>query len=47
MSRLTKEIVTFLSTLLLCYVSYKLDTYNPMIIYLLVRVWVEVLEMKD
>ena len=46
MSRLTKEIGIFLSTLLLCYVSHKLDTYNTMTIYLLVRVWVEVLEMK-
>ena len=47
MSRLTKEISIFLSTLLLCYVSNKLDTYNTMTLYLLVRVWVEVLEMKD
>ena len=47
MSKLTKEIVIFLSTLLLCYVSHKLDTYNTMTLYLLVRVWVEVLEMKD
>ncbi|MCI6457128.1 MAG: hypothetical protein MSA56_05375 [Clostridium sp.] len=46
MSRLTKEIVIFLSTLLLCCVSHKLDTYNTMTIYLLVRVWIEVLEMK-
>ena len=46
MTRLTKEIVIFLSTLLLCYVSHKLDTYNTMTIYLLVRVWIEVLEMK-
>lgn len=46
MSRLAKEIVIFLSTLLLCYVSHKLDSYNTMVIYLLVRVWLEVLDMK-
>ena len=46
MLKIMKELCIFISTLFLCYISYKLNCYNTMIIYLLVRIWVEN-ELKD
>lgn len=47
MNRLAKEVAIFLSVLLLSIVSNILNNHNTMIIYLLVRVWVEILDLKD
>ena len=41
MKIIQKELIIFISTLILCYISHKLNCYNVMIIYLLVRIWVE------
>ena len=36
-----KELMVICPTLLFCYISHKFDCYNAMIIYLLVRIWVD------
>ena len=36
-----KELMIFFSALLFCYIAHKFDCYNVMIIYLLVRIWVD------
>lgn len=36
-----KEFCVIIPTLLFCYIAHKLDCYNVMIIYLLVRLYVE------
>lgn len=41
MKLIQKEFIIVISALLLCYVSHKLDSYNVMTIYLLVRLWLE------
>ena len=38
---ISKEIGIFISTLIFCYISHKFNSYNVMIIYLLVRIWIE------
>lgn len=36
-----KELMVIFPTFLFCYIAYKFDCYNIMIIYLLVRIWVD------
>ena len=36
-----KELIIILFTILLSYISYKFDSFNVMIIYMLLRIWVE------
>lgn len=40
MQIIQKEIIIFISALLLCLIAHLLDSYNTLIIYLLVRIWV-------
>lgn len=42
-----KEFCVIISSLLFCYIAYKLDCYNIMIIYLLVRLHVEYMFRGD
>ena len=41
MERLKQEIMIFISSLIFCYIAHKLNSYNIIIIYILVRIWVE------
>lgn len=38
---INRELCIFISTLFFCYIAHKFDSYNVMIIYLLVRMFVE------
>ena len=41
MKIIQRELIIFISTLIFCYISYKLNCYNVIILYLLVRLWIE------
>lgn len=47
MKLIQKEFMIFISTLLFCYISHKLDIYNVITIYLLVRIWIEIKDSDD
>lgn len=36
-----KELIIIIFAILLSYISYKFDSFNVMIIYMLLRIWVE------
>ena len=36
-----KELTVIFPTILFCYIAYKFDCYNVVIIYLLIRIWVD------
>ena len=40
-SKIVEELVLLVFTILLSYISYKFDSFNVMIIYMLLRIWVE------
>lgn len=42
MNTISKELGIFFSTLIFCYFAHKFDTYNVMIVYMLVRIWFEI-----
>lgn len=41
MKALKQEILIFISSLTFCYIAKKLNAYNVIIIYILVRIWIE------
>ena len=43
MKTLLKEFGIFFSTLIFCYFAHKFNTWNTMIIYMLVRIWFEII----
>lgn len=42
-----REFMIFVSTLMFCYIAHKLDSYNVMTIYLLVRIWLGLKDSDD
>lgn len=47
MKLIQKEFMIFISALLFCYIAHKLDSYNVMTMYLLVRIWIEIKDSDD
>lgn len=47
MKRIQKEIMIFFSTFIFCYIAKKLDCYDVYILYLLVRILVEILDKGE
>lgn len=42
-----KELFVFFSTLIICYIAHKLNSYDIFIIYYLIRIRVELKEGKE